>query len=285
MSKPERTIVFEQIYNSYLEKKGLENREQRGYKHFHPSAFGECSRKMAIQYFSEIDTWYKTDVPVDPRIQRLFGTGHAIHERLQRDFGDMRKLRGWWRSKITGKVYGKENPHGIFRPKTVEEVGEKQHPEDKRTAVEVFDYEEIKIKDEELNFEGHVDAIMDFVPDDPDERFVVDFKTINSDKFKILREPDPKYVTQIHIYMMILGIPRSVIFYEDKNRSEIKEFLVELDTNYAEHIRDTAKKLFSDVNNKRLPKISKMFSPDSPPCVWCDYKRQCYEIAARKKKK
>lgn len=285
MSKPELTIVFEQIYNSYLEKKGLEGRELRGYKHFHPSAFGECSRKMALQYFSEIDPWYKTDVPIDPRMQRLFGTGHAIHERLQKDFGDMGKLRGWWRSKITGKVYGKENPHGIFRPKSVEEVGEKQHPEDNRGVEDLFEYVEIKIKDEELNFEGHVDAIMDLVPDDPDERFVVDFKTINGDKFKILRDPDPKYVTQIHIYMMILKIYKAVIFYEDKNRSEIKEFFVEYDAEFADHIRATAKKLFSDVQNKRLPKIPQMFTESTPPCVWCEYKRQCYEIASRKKKK
>jgi hypothetical protein len=239
---------------------------------------------MALQYFSEIDPWYKSDTPIDPRMQRLFSTGHAIHGRLQKDFGDMGKLRGWWCSKITGKVYGKENPHGIFRPKSLDEIGEKQHPDDNRKIEDLFEYEEIKIKDIELNFEGHVDAIIDLVPDDPEERFIVDFKTVNGDKFKILRDPDPKYVTQVHIYMMILKIYKSVIFYEDKNRSEIKEFLVEYDKEFGEHIKETAKKLFSDVKNKKLPKIPQTFTKDSPPCMWCDYQKQCYEIATRKKK-
>lgn len=284
MSKPELSIVFQQLYNSYLEKIGLESREKRGYSHFHPSAFGECSRKMALQYYSELDPWYKPENPIDPRVQRIFSAGHAFHARMQSDFANMGILRGWWKSRITGKVYGKENPHGIYRPKSVEEVGEKKHPDDTRAAHELFDYEEVTVKDSELNFEGHVDAIMDLVPDDPDERFVVDFKTINSDKFKIIKEPDPKYVTQITIYMMILDIPRGVIFYEDKNRHEIKEFFVERDEDFVKHIKENAQTLLTYLKNRKLPKIPPHFSEDKAPCAWCDYKEKCYELASRKKK-
>jgi len=283
MGKPELTIIFEELYNSYLRKTGLESREKRGYKHFHPSSFGECLRKIALQYYSEIDPWYKPESEIDPKLQRIFSTGHAIHHRIQGDFASMGILRGNWKSKITGKIYGKENKHGIYRPKTLEELGEKRHPDDNRSVEEILDYSEIMVRDTELNFEGHVDAIIDLVPGDIDERFIVDFKTINGDKFKIITEPDPKYVTQITIYMMLLDIPRGVIFYQDKNKSEIKEFLIVRDEKFVEHIRNSAKKLLELLKSNKLPKIPMFYSEDKVPCMWCEYKEKCYGIAKRKK--
>jgi len=259
--------------------------ETRGHAYFHPSSFGECLRKVAFEYYSEIDPWFKVPDEIEPRLQRLFQAGHNFHDRMQSEFADMGVLRGYWKSKITGKIYGKESKTGIFRPKTLEEIGEEKykHPDDKRPISNLFEYQEIQVFDEEANFRGHCDGVVELIEGDPEFTFVVDFKTINEDKFKMLKEPDPKYVVQITIYMEILGLDKGVIYYEDKNRHERKEFLVLKDKEIAEEIFSNARKLKGLLDLKKIPPIPSQFSEDRPPCRWCKYAEKCKFLSEKSK--
>lgn len=295
MKKPELAIVFKSMHDEYMDKISRHSSDGRGYKTFHPSSFGKCLRKTALQYYGEFDPFYKSEKFPEAKIQRLFQAGHFFHNRMQRDLADMGVLRGCWKSKISGKVYGKNEKHGILRPKTLEEIGETRLENDNRNISELFEYVEITLEDKEHNFYGHCDGIVEFPVHEEDydehgeqkvttEKIVVDFKTINTDSFKLLKDPDPEYVMQINIYMWILGLNKGVIYYEDKNKHEVKEYLIHRDDKFIEEIKSNAKTLLKLLESRKLPKIPEYFSKTSSPCKYCDYLEKCWEIAEKKKK-
>lgn len=262
------------LYEEYLINLGEESRNTRGYKHFHPSAFGDCIRKIALQYYSESIDSLKQVEPVDPKLQRAFEAGHAFHFRMQKSFAKMGILRGWWKSKITGKIYGTENPHGILMPKSLDEIGEKQHDDDKRDIFELLEYEEIKVENKEFNFKGHVDGILEI----NGELYVIDFKTTNEDQYSMLTTAHSKYIVQINIYMWLLNIRNGIIYYEEKNRHQLKEFHLRYNEKLIDDIKDRASQLVKVLERKALPKIPQHFSKDKKPCRWCEFANSvCYK--------
>lgn len=262
-------------YDDYLSREAVKNQNERGYKTFHPSAFGGCLRKIALQYYGEIDPKYKEPVKFDPKSQRIFRAGHAHHFRMQEELSEMGILRGCWKSKITGKIYGRDSKTGIFMPQSLEEVGEEKHPDDKRELKEIFEYVEIKVENKEYNFSGHCDGIIQLDPDNPDTMYIVDFKTMKFERFEILARSgniDNNYLTQINIYMWILGVRKGLIFYEDKNTHQIKEYEVFYDENLIEDIKRQAKTLLSFFEKKQLPKMPDQYEKNKKPCMYCGYK-------------
>ena len=272
--KTNNTNIVIRPYEQYLIKKGETSRSTRGYSHFHPSAFGGCIRKMALQYYSEFYDNFKVEEPIDPKFIRICDAGHAYHFRMQNDLAEMGILRGYWKCKSCGKIHGKENKIGIFMPEKCDCLDEK----DKRKNLSLFEYEEVFLQsDPKYNFKGNCDGIVELEKGNPDSRYIIDFKSIKSRRFGFLKENDIKYKTQIMIYMWLTGVHKSIIFYEDKDVHVLKELPVEYDEEEVQRIKDKAVKLKKILDNKKLPKRPDGYTQSKIPCSWCEYKKICYK--------
>jgi CRISPR/Cas system-associated exonuclease Cas4 (RecB family) len=265
--------VFLPIYERHLIKKGEASRDNRGYSYFHPSAFGDCVRKMAIQYYSELEPSFKPEIQIDPKFMRICDAGHAFHHRMQEDLAVMGVLRGYWRCRSCDKVFGKENPIGIFLP----EKCDCQKEEDKRRGIKLFEYEEIRLESEEkYNFKGNTDGVIEIERDVQESRYIIDFKSIKDKRFSFLKEPDHKYIVQVMIYMWLTGVKKAIIYYEDKSEHSIKEFVVNYDEKMVENIKLTALKLNKILKLGKIPKRPEGYDYDCFHCKYCDYRSVCY---------
>lgn len=265
-------------YDNFLLKKGLENDKSRGYDYFHPSAFGNCLRKISFQHYG-----IQKDYHTEPRGYRIFDAGHAHHYRMQSHFAQMGILRGYWKCRICNKVHGTDDRIGIFCPEDCDckEAIRKTNPDFSgldRKGLDLFEYEEILLQDKETNFKGHCDGIIELVKDNPKERYVIDFKTVKAEKFAFLKEPDSVYVTQINIYMWLAGVKKGIIFYEEKNSHDIREFKIMYDERKVEEIKTNALKLQKVFEIRKLPSIPKTFTKDKKPCCYCEYRDKCWSI-------
>ncbi len=264
------------IYEKYTIEKGEAERGHRNFLTFHPSAFGDCLRKMAFQYHGETKPKYREMKPISPQFTRICDAGHAFHHRMQSTLSQMGILRGWWRCRSCGNILGKEEPQiGIFLPETCECL----KSDDKRRGLNLFEYEEINLRsDPEYNITGHCDGIVELEKGNPDSRYIIDFKTIKTENYAFLKEADSKYKTQVTIYMWLSGVKKSIIYYENKNDHDVSEFPVVYEEGRGKEIMDTAKKLFLLVKDGKIPKQNSSYTKTKDPCRYCYYKDKfCFQ--------
>jgi CRISPR/Cas system-associated exonuclease Cas4 (RecB family) len=121
---------------------------------------------------------------------------------------------------------------------------------------------EVRIPPQEI-ISGRADAIITL----NNELYVVDFKSMNSYKFKTLEAPPEENINQIQLYLHYFGIPKGILLYVDKNTLSLKEFLI----NYNPGL---AKSLISALENLKI-KIDKNIIParmaDYPGSFYCKY--------------
>ena len=84
---------------------------------------------------------------------------------------------------------------------------------------------EYPVENREYEIKGHADGILDI----DGKKGVLEIKSINSQGFYGLFEPDEKHLIQVNVYMFCLEIPRGVILYENKDNQDLKEFFVKQD--------------------------------------------------------
>jgi len=143
--------TVQNILNTFLRWRNM-NGPIRSHQSHHPSSWGGCLRKVQYQRYAESGHIKAEPESLEARIIRIFDTGHSMHDRWARYWEDLGVLRGVWKctNPSCGKFYGKDKKLGIFKPDKCE------------CDHDVFTYCEITVKDEELNFYGHVDQILDF---------------------------------------------------------------------------------------------------------------------------
>lgn len=242
----------------------------RTYDVFHPSSFGGCLRKVAYQYY-DVDVG---DSAFDEKGQRIFDCGHYMHFRYKDIFKEAHELWGYWKCKnpLCNLIQGDNEKRGIPFSKVVTcKCGN-------NTGINGFEYEEVLAEDKEYNFSGHVDAIVRAGDGyEPDDFIIVDFKTINSNGFNLLTSPKHVHCVQVAIYMHILNISHSVLFYEDKDKQLIKEFRVDYDKKVAENIMETAKKLLEILKSNKIPPRPYQNKENSYDCKYCEYSKICWK--------
>lgn len=81
---------------------------------------------------------------------------------------------------------------------------------------------ECPVENREYEIRGRVDGILEI----DGKKGVLEIKSINSQGFYGLFEPDEKHLIQVNVYMFCLEIPRGVILYENKDNQDLKEFFV-----------------------------------------------------------
>jgi len=273
----DQPINMEFLVKPHMVRKAMSN--DRRYDVFHPSAWGQCLRKIAYQHYNEKDKFVQKDeASLDIRVERLYDNGHGMHARWQSYLDNAGVLRGYWKCEnpLCGKVYGESEPLGIFNPIRTEKSWSCECGNSKKLK-----YEEVLVHSAELNFEGHVDAIVDvrgtpYRRDNKLDLLIVDFKTMNKDEFKTLEKPKNEHVVQVHIYMWLKDIHGAVVLYEDKNNQALKELYVPRNEAMVNQIKSQAAWLIDVLAQRKLPHRPEGFTMSAPPCRFCEFANICY---------
>lgn len=273
----DRPVKVEFLVRKHMIDKALDN--PRRFDIFHPSAWGVCLRKIAYQYYNELDPFvFKTADDIKDQMERVFDNGHGSHHRWQTYLDHAGVLRGVWRciNPFCAKLYGTEDKLGVFNPSR--EKGWKcECGSEKRLA-----YEEAVVKSApEYNFEGHCDGIIDvrgtpFAQNNKYDVFVADLKTMKEEYFMELMEPKTEHVVQVNIYMWILDLHGAVVVYENKNDQRLKEMFVPRDDALIDKIKAQSVWMMDILKAKKLPFRPNEFSRSKIPCRWCEFVDYCY---------
>lgn len=283
----QQMYLISQLIDQYLLFKQNSNKE-RSYKVFHPSAFGKCLRRMMYQkYVSEGIMPPPSEQTVEPRMVRIFDTGHSMHSRWAGYMEEIGVLRGVWKcyNPLCDKIYGLDEKIGCFKPVECEKCKSKK-----------FTYEEVTVDDKELNFHGHCDQVLDFsnIREDfknskeyshllsmsefmPTSPIVVDMKSIGKNQWnKIDRNAHFYYVVQLTIYLHILNLDMGIIIYEKKDDSETKMFKVTKNEEWWEIIKRQSSLMLSMFEKKTLPPPRPISKSDFE-CKFCEFSDTCHK--------
>lgn len=128
---------------------------------------------------------------------------------------------------------------------------------------------EIPIPQQEI-ISGRADAILCI----ENENYVLDIKSINSMLFRNLLEPKEENIYQIQLYLHFFKIQKGILLYIDKDRQEMKEFVVHYDENMVKQLLEDFDKLKIKVDQNDIPERL----PDYPKnwqCQYCQFKDIC----------
>ncbi len=133
---------------------------------------------------------------------------------------------------------------------------------------------EIKIPEQEI-ISGRADAILCL----DGENYVLDIKSMNSMVFRKLSAPKEENVYQIQLYLHYFKIKKGILLYIDKDRQEIKEFIVEYNLGLVSQLLQGFKQLKSKIEKDIVPVV--LFDyPTNWQCSYCQYRQIC-DMAGR----
>jgi hypothetical protein len=294
------------------------NQAPRGHQRIHPSAFGKCLRQMQYERYEELGLIQVPPEEKEPWLLRIFGNGHSMHDRWRQYFEDLGVLMGYWTCMNpfcaawddagnakdysiadlmidpdfflkNRRTYGRDELQGCFKP------------EQCKCGWKKFHYDEIDVKNDELNIYGHADMILDFSRLDksklegvknscridslPTGRIVADMKSINHFGFTDVAKGNPHdyYLVQLKIYANILQCDYGILIYENKNNQKVCAFKVEKDVDTLWPQIQNQMLLMRDMAEVVDEYGSKLYLPPPRPvdqedkdCGYCKYKSVCH---------
>jgi len=128
---------------------------------------------------------------------------------------------------------------------------------------------EVKIPPQEI-ISGRADAIITM----DNELYVVDFKSMNSYKFKALEAPLEDNINQIQLYMHYFSIPKGILLYVDKNTLALKEFLVNYNPSLAQSLLSELGSLKEKIDGNKVPVRLSDYSANVQ-CKYCVFGEIC----------
>lgn len=217
------------------------------------SIFKMCPREEALYHKYGVDR--KERIP--PGLFRTFRFGR-VFETFFRDeiLGDAALLIGLWKCRLCGF----ETERG-FKPKECGVCGASK-----------FDYVERDLIDKELGIGGHPDGEILW----DGEIFLLELKTCNSFKFSsIIEKPMDNHIAQMQIYMHIMKYSKGLIFYFNKDTSQIIMHEVAYNKNYVIPLMEKPKKYRIYLETGELPERI-CFSPQNPRANKCKMCKLCF---------
>lgn len=215
-----------------------------------PSEMGGCTRAIVYDILN-----FPSDDIIEPKLKRIFDNGHAVHERyLEKYFPKLNIICKVWKT-----IHGKKK---------------------------YVDFSEVTIRDEDLWLVGKPDAII-FHPV-TGERYVFELKSINQESFWKLEEPESSHIYQAHIYMYMTNLTKAILFYEDKNKQNIKEFEVKFDRNIMYTIIQKIRVIQRYVNEYSMTNALPEREYDKKGCKYCPFSTKptgCLSDWKKKKKR
>ena len=135
---------------------------------------------------------------------------------------------------------------------------------------------EIPIPSQEI-ISGRADAILCL----NGENYVLDIKSMNSMIFKNMTCPKPENVYQLQLYMRFFEIQKGILLYIDKDRQDIKEFVIDYDEKMADNLIAGFEKLKKQIQTNEAPQALADW-PRNWQCSYCQYKEICRLAAPAK---
>lgn len=130
---------------------------------------------------------------------------------------------------------------------------------------------ETKMKDSRWTEKYIINTMCDGSLEFENRQMLFEFKTINTDDFKVLIEPLKKHVKQGAMYALITGIMRVMFLYINKNDQHLKAYLVEYTDEQLEWVKNRLRYIERCLLDNVLPE--KEGTEDE--CHWCGYRHLC----------
>lgn len=128
---------------------------------------------------------------------------------------------------------------------------------------------EVDIPPQEI-VRGRADAVLS----DGKELFVLDIKSMNSMVFRGLQEPKEENVMQVQLYLHFFKIPKGILLYVDKDKLELKEFLVNYNPAICESLISNLQVLKEKIKTNTIPARISTY-PSNWQCQYCQYREVC----------
>lgn len=135
---------------------------------------------------------------------------------------------------------------------------------------------EIHVVASEVNIppQGLISGRADAIISDGKDMYVLDIKSMNSMIFKNLDQPKEENIDQIQLYMHYFKVPKGILLYVDKDKLELKDFVLNYDkdraNNLLKNLNNLKVKIDTNVVPSRVPEW-----PDGWQCQYCAFKEIC----------
>ena len=128
---------------------------------------------------------------------------------------------------------------------------------------------EVPIPPQEL-ISGRADAILCI----NSENYVLDIKSMNSMIFRNLTEPKKDNVAQLQLYLHYFNIKKGLLLYIDKDKQEMKEFIVDYDENLVQRLLQGFETLKQKIESNVIPPKLADYSSNWQ-CQYCQFRDVC----------
>ncbi len=128
---------------------------------------------------------------------------------------------------------------------------------------------EINIPPQEI-ISGRADAIISTGKD----LYVLDVKSMNSMIFNKLEQPKEENVDQIQLYLHYFKVPKGILLYVDKDKLELKEFIINYDKKRVLSLLGGLENLKAKIDSNTIPDRLPEY-PDNWQCRYCQFKEVC----------
>lgn len=250
------------IIHNQMKKQGLEEAKKHDPCKFYPSSVGKCLRCIVYQ----MQGYGKKEW--EGKMLLIVENGTYFHNRIENIM------------KGTDLLIAPETSIRIpelrisGRTDMIIENFLDHKPSD--NIIRLFKEEKIEPKEGQTEEEC---IIREQIYEGPDNNvIIVELKSINDSGFSYISRTGPKegHIMQLQLYLHITGVKQGMLFYENKNNQEIKEFLIEYDPFMGEQIMNKVKAANKHVNENTLP--PKEFERNDFECRYCDYKDLCWPV-------
>ena len=128
---------------------------------------------------------------------------------------------------------------------------------------------EVNIPAQEM-ISGRADAIVSL----NNELYLLDIKSMNSMIFRNLNEPKEENAYQLQLYLHYFNMKKGILLYVDKDKQDIKEFVINYDKNLVQSLLKGFTDLKQKVDSNVIP--DRLFDYlQSWQCQYCQFREVC----------
>lgn len=106
------------------------------------------------------------------------------------------------------------------------------------------------------------------------ENYILDIKTINGMQFRGLKQAKDEHQFQVQLYMHFFDVKKAILLYIDKDKQELKEFVINYDEDLVKTLLDGLDELKVNLEKDVVPGVLIDY-PQNWQCSYCQYRSIC----------